>query len=99
SAGYEVTDLGVDVPVARFVEVTKETGADVVGISGLLTVAFPPMKEAVEALKEAGLDVKVMIGGAPVTEAVCQYVGADGFGNGALDAVALCNRLMAEAVA
>ena len=53
SANYEVIDLGVDVPVENFVNAVKETGASVVGISGLLTVAFPPMKECVEALKAA----------------------------------------------
>lgn len=90
SANYEVIDLGVDVPVENFVNAVKETGASVVGISGLLTVAFPPMKECVEALKAAGLDVKVMIGGAPVTEDVCKYVGADAFGT-AQDAVEFCN--------
>ncbi|NLZ38687.1 MAG: cobalamin-binding protein [Firmicutes bacterium] len=89
SAGYEVIDLGVDVPVERFVEAVKESGASVVGISGLLTVAFPPMKECVDALKAAGLDVKVMIGGAPVTAEVCEYVGADAFGT-ANDAVEFC---------
>ncbi|NLZ39270.1 MAG: cobalamin-binding protein [Firmicutes bacterium] len=91
SAGYEVIDLGVDVPVERFVEAVKESGAPVVGISGLLTVAFPPMKECVDALKAAELDVKVMIGGAPVTAEVCQYVGADAFGS-ANDAVEFCNK-------
>lgn len=94
SAGYEVIDLGVDVPVDRFVEAVKETGAPVVGISGLLTVAFPPMRECADALRAAGLDVKVMIGGAPVTAEICQFVGADAFGT-ASDAVNFCKEWIA----
>ncbi len=94
-ANYEVTDLGVDVPAAKFVEAVQATGATVVGLSGLLTISFDPMKETVAALKAAGLPVKVMIGGGPVTEGVREHVGADALGTDAQAAVALAGRWLA----
>jgi methanogenic corrinoid protein MtbC1 len=88
--GFEVTDLGVDVPPAKFVEAVKQTGAKVVGLSGFLTLAFDPMKDTVAALKEAGLqDTKVMIGGGQIDEQIRQYTGADAYGKDAMAAVAL----------
>jgi methanogenic corrinoid protein MtbC1 len=87
--GFEVTDLGVDVPPARFVEAVKETGATVVGLSGFLTLAYDPMKATVAALEDAGLDVKVMVGGGQVDEKVKKYTGADAYGKDAMAAVAL----------
>lgn len=88
--GFEVTDLGVDVPPAKFVEAVKQTGAKIVGLSGFLTLAFEPMKETVQALKDAGLtDVKVMIGGGQIDENIRQYTGADAYGKDAMAAVAL----------
>jgi methanogenic corrinoid protein MtbC1 len=92
AAGYEVTDLGVDVPTERFVEALKETGATVVGLSGLLTLAFDAMKETVQGLKDAGLrdQVKVMIGGGMISEDICNYTGADGWGNNTQQAVNFC---------
>jgi 5-methyltetrahydrofolate--homocysteine methyltransferase len=88
--GFEVTNLGVDVPPAKFVEAVKQTGAKVVGLSGFLTLAFDPMKETVKALKDAGLtDVKIMIGGGQVDEQIRQYTGADAYGKDAMAAVAL----------
>ena len=88
--GFEVTDLGVDVPPAKFVEVVKQTGAKVVGLSGFLTLAFDPMKFTVQALKDAGLtDVKVMIGGGQIDENIRQYTGADAYGKDAMAAVTL----------
>jgi 5-methyltetrahydrofolate--homocysteine methyltransferase len=88
--GFEVTDLGVDVPPARFVEAVNQTGARIVGLSGFLTLAYDPMKFTVEALKEAGLkDVRVMIGGGQIDEQICQYTGADAYGKDAMAAVAL----------
>jgi methanogenic corrinoid protein MtbC1 len=87
--GFEVTDLGVDVPPEKFVETAKETGAKIVGLSGFLTLAFDPMKDTVKALKDAGLDVKVMIGGGQVDESIRQYTGADAYGKDAMAAVAL----------
>lgn len=88
--GFEVTDLGVDVPPARFVETAQETGASVVGLSGFLTLAYDPMKETVAALKEAGLSqVKVMIGGGQIDEQIREYTGADAYGRDAMAAVDL----------
>ena len=87
--GFEVTDLGVDVPPAKFVETVKATGATIVGLSGFLTLAFDPMKATVDALKDAGLNVKVMIGGGQVDEQIRKYTGADAFGRDAMAAVSL----------
>jgi 5-methyltetrahydrofolate--homocysteine methyltransferase len=88
--GFEVTDLGVDVPPAKFVEAVKQSGAKVVGLSGFLTLAFDPMKFTVQALKDAGLtDVKIMIGGGQIDENIRQYTGADAYGKDAMAAVAL----------
>jgi 5-methyltetrahydrofolate--homocysteine methyltransferase len=87
--GFEVTDLGVDVPPEKFVETVKATGAKIVGLSGFLTLAFDPMKDTVAALKAAGLeDVKVMIGGGQIDENIRQYTGADAYGKDAMAAVA-----------
>jgi len=89
--GFEVYDLGVDVPPERFVEKIKETGAPILGLSGFLTLAFDSMKRTIEALKEAGLrdKVKVMIGGGQVTDEVRKYTGADAYGKDAMAAVSL----------
>lgn len=94
AGGYEVTDLGVDTPPAKFVEAVKTSGASIVGLSGLLTISFDAMKTTVAELQAAGLrsQVKVMIGGGPTTEQVRQYVGADARGADAQAAVALCNQ-------
>jgi len=89
--GFEVYDLGIDVPVQRFVEKMEETKARVLGLSGLLTLAFDPMKETVEAIKGAGLrdKVKIMIGGGQVDDEIRKYTGADAYGSDALAAVSL----------
>lgn len=81
--GYKVIDLGVDVAPARFIEGIKEHNPQVVGLSGLLTEAIKPMKDTVDAIKEAGLrdEVKVIIGGGIVSEEVCSHVGADHWSN------------------
>ncbi len=94
-AGYQVEDLGVDVPPAKFVECVKATGATVVGLSGLLTISFDPMKQTVAALKAAGLPVKVMIGGGMTNETVRQHVGADALGHDAQAAVTFANEWLA----
>jgi len=85
--GFKVYDLGVDVPPARFVEKIREVKPDMVGLSGLLTVAFQAMKETVDAIKAADLrsQVKIMIGGSQVDEQVMNFAGADAF---CLDAMA-----------
>jgi methanogenic corrinoid protein MtbC1 len=86
--GFEVIDLGVDVPPARFVEAVQESGAKVVGLSGFLTLAYEAMKETVDAVRAAGLaDVKVMIGGGQIDEEVQEYTGADAWGKDAMTAV------------
>jgi methanogenic corrinoid protein MtbC1 len=90
-AGFNVVDLGVDVPVAKVVETVRESKAQVLGLSGLLTVAFDSMKATVAAIDEAGLhgQVKIMLGGAPVTDAVVEFAGADAWGKDAVAAVEL----------
>jgi methanogenic corrinoid protein MtbC1 len=91
--GFEVTDLGVDVPPAKFVETAKKTGAKIVALSGFLTLAYDPMKATVGALKAAGLgDVKVMIGGGQVDDQIRKYTGADAYGKDAMAAVALARQ-------
>ena len=95
--GFEVTDLGVNVSPAKFVEAVKMSGAKIVGLSGFLTLAFNPMKETVAALKSAGLDdVKVMIGGGQVDEQIREFTGADAYGNDAMDAVAIAQEWVKE---
>ena len=92
--GYEVFDLGVDVPTEKFVEKIKETGAPVVALSGFLTLAFDSMKETVEAIKKAGLrdKVKIMIGGGQIDEEIQKYTGADAYGRDAMAGVALADK-------
>jgi len=92
--GFEVYDLGVDVPAQKFVDKIKESGAPVVGLSGFLTLAFDSMKETIEAMKAAGLrdKVKVMIGGGQITDEVRKYTGADAFGKDAMAGVTLAKK-------
>lgn len=88
--GFEVTDLGVDVPAARFVQTAQDSGAKIVALSGCLALAHESMKATVEALKDAGLDgVRVMIGGGQVDSQICDYTGADAFGKDEMTAVNL----------
>jgi methanogenic corrinoid protein MtbC1 len=90
--GFEVKDIGIDVPVAKFVEEIREFKPAVVGLSGFLTLAFDSMKETVQAIEAAGLrrELKIMIGGGQVDEAVRTYTGADAYGSNAVAAVTLC---------
>ncbi len=90
-SGFEVIDLGIDVPVQKFVDTIKDTGARVVGLSGFLTLAFDSMKETIDAIKEAGLrdDLKIMIGGGQIDEEVRGFTGADAYGKAAMEAVTL----------
>jgi len=94
AAGFEVYDLGIDVPVERFVGKIRETNAQIVGISCLLTLATETMKGTVDAIKKAGLRdrVKVIIGGNPVDEVVRAYVGADRFTRSAPEGVEICKK-------
>ncbi len=96
-AGYEVRDLGIDVAPGSFVDTAKETGASLVALSGLLTVAFDSMKDTVAAFVEAGTrdSVKIIIGGGPVNETVLEYCGADAYGKDPSEAVALAERFLA----
>jgi 5-methyltetrahydrofolate--homocysteine methyltransferase len=89
-----VVDLGVDVPPSAFADKIAEVEPDVVGLSGLLTLAFRSMKETIDAIEEAGLrdQVKIMIGGAPVDEHVQEYAGADAWGKDAMEAVSLAKQ-------
>jgi methanogenic corrinoid protein MtbC1 len=90
-SGFEVTDLGIDVPVQKFVDAIKETNSTVVGLSGFLTLAFDSMKETVDAITKAGLrdKVKIMIGGGQMDDQVKKYTGADAYGRDAMAAVQL----------
>lgn len=89
--GFEVYNLGVDVPPQKFIDKIKETGSGIVGLSGFLTLAFDSMKETVEAIKKAGLreKVKIMIGGGQIDEKIREYTGADAYGKDAMAAVTL----------
>lgn len=90
-AGFEIVDLGTDVPPEKFVTAVRDQQADIVGISALLTTTMNAMRRTIEALEKAGLrqQVKIMIGGAPVTEAFAKEIGADGYSPDASRAVAL----------
>jgi len=92
--GFEVYDLGVDVPAQKFVEKIKETGAPIVGLSGFLALAFDSMKQTIQAIKDAGLrdKVKVMIGGGQITEEIRKYTGADAYGKDAIAGVSLAKK-------
>lgn len=94
-AGFNVIDLGVDVDAEKFVTEAQTQNADVVCLSALLTTTMPVMAKTVEAIKEAGLKVKTIIGGAPVTQAYAEQIGADGFSDNAPGAVELIRKLIA----
>lgn len=96
ASGFQVFDLGVDVPIATVVEKASEVGADIVGVSALLTTTMVGQQEVIEALQAAGLrsKVKVMVGGAPVTPEWAEQIGADGFGQDAVQAVTIARRLV-----
>jgi len=92
--GFEVYDLGVDVPVQKFVDKIKETGAPIVGLSGFLALAFDSMKQTIEAIRDVGLrdKVKVMIGGGQVSDEIRKYTGADAYGKDAMAGVTLAKK-------
>ena len=94
--GFQVTDIGIDKPADEFITAIKETNATLIGASALLTTTIPEQQKIVEALVEAGLrdKVKVMVGGAPVTQAWADKIGADGYAEDAIDAVALAKKLV-----
>ena len=92
--GFEVHNLGVDVPAQKFIDKIKETEASIVGLSGFLTLAFDSMKATVDAIKTAGLrdKVKIMIGGGQIDEEVRKYTGADAYGKDAMAGVSLAKK-------
>ncbi len=94
--GFEVVDLGVDVPPEKFVAKAKESNADIIAVSALLTTTMTGMKSVVQAVHEAGLkeQCKVIIGGAPVTQQYAETIGADGYSSNAAGAVALARQIV-----
>jgi methylmalonyl-CoA mutase cobalamin-binding domain/chain len=98
--GFEVTDLGIDVSPAQFIQAVKEKNATIIGASALLTTTMRGQQGIIEALQEAGLrdQVKVMVGGAPVTESWAEQIGADGYAQDAIGAIAVAKRLVGLAV-
>jgi methylmalonyl-CoA mutase cobalamin-binding domain/chain len=96
ASGFEVYDLGVDVPFEKFAQKAREVNADIVGVSALLTTTMVGQKTVIEALDDMGLRprIKVMVGGAPVTKSWAEEIGADGFSEDAMGAVTLAKRLV-----
>jgi len=96
--GFEVIDLGVDVPTNKFVQKVREIKPDILALSALLTVTMPKMKEVIDALKREGLrdKVKIMVGGAPVTEEWAKEIGADAYGANATEAVRIAKNLIVD---
>ena len=95
--GFEIIDLGVDVAVDRFVEAAQEHQPDIVGLSGFLALAIPPMKETVSALRQAGMeDLKIMIGGGPIDDLVREHSGADAWGADAMEGVSIAKQWVGE---
>jgi dimethylamine corrinoid protein len=97
-AGFEVIDLGRNVPLKQFVEKVRETKADIIGLSALMSTSMLGMPETIELIKDAGLrdKVKIMVGGAPVSAAYAEQVGADGYAENAPKAIKLAERLVKE---
>jgi methanogenic corrinoid protein MtbC1 len=95
--GYEVTDLGIDVPVFDFINTAERVGADVIAMSSLLTTSMPYMEELVETLVALGKrdKFKIMIGGGPVSQEFSDRIGADGYSHDAVGAASLCHQLIA----
>ncbi len=97
-AGFDVTDLGVNVPAGRFVEAIQETGPQIVGLSAFLTTTVPELRRTIEVIEDAGLrdGVKILIGGAPVNDLTVEQSGADGFAPDASSAARLAKSLLAN---
>ncbi|MEW5957059.1 MAG: corrinoid protein [Chloroflexota bacterium] len=96
ASGFNVYDMGVDVPLKTFVDKAGEVGADIIGLSALLTTTMVKQKALIESLEEAGLrrKIKVMVGGAPVTRSWADEIGADGYSEDAIGAVSVARQLM-----
>jgi corrinoid protein of di/trimethylamine methyltransferase len=97
ASGFQVHDLGVDVPTEEFIAKVKETGANILGLSALLTTTMTVQRDVIDALEEAGIrnQVKVIVGGAPVGQEWADTIGADGYAEDAVGAIELGKRLMA----
>jgi 5-methyltetrahydrofolate--homocysteine methyltransferase len=94
-AGFQVIDAGVDVSPERFVDLAKQHNAKVIGLSALLTTTMPSIKIAVDAIRTAGIPAKILVGGAPVTQAYCDLIGADGYSQDAASAAQLAKSFFA----
>ena len=97
--GFDVIDLGVDVPTRKIIETVKETGARFIGLSALLTTMVDSIRDVVESSRTAGLRdrVKIVIGGACTSEDLCREMGADDYGETAIDALRIFNKYVASA--
>jgi len=93
-ANIEVIDLGVNVPVASFVDAVKEHRPNLLGLSALLTTTMPSMRDTVKAIRDVGSDVKIVVGGAPITREFAREIGADGYAVDAGSAVDIANELL-----
>ena len=97
AAGFDVVDLGIDVAPEKVVEVAKEQNIKIVALSGVLTLALDSMKETVDAIRAAGLDCKIIIGGAPVSPEACAAMGADEWAHSPQKTINVCKEWAAEA--
>jgi len=95
--GMKVIDIGIDVPAEKFVEAAKESGAEIIAMSALLTTTMPQMAEVINALKEAGIDTPTLVGGAPVTQNYADEIGASGYAADAASAVDVAKELLGAA--
>ena len=93
-AGFDVVDLGVDISPDKFVQQAKSTGSHLIGMSALLTTTMPAMEKTIQALKAAGVSAKIMVGGAPVTQAYADKIGASGYAADAASAVDVAKKLL-----
>ena len=94
-AGFEVADIGVDIAPEKFIEQAKATDAQLIGMSALLTTTMPAMEKTLKAMRDAGVSAKIVVGGAPVTQAYADKIGADGYAADAASAVDLAKILVA----
>ena len=101
TGGFEVYDLGIDVPIQKFIDKAREVDADIIGVSALLTTTMVRQKDVIKAIQDAGMSshLKVMVGGAPVTRSWVEEIGADGYSEDAVGAVAVARQLMSEKTA
>lgn len=98
SSGFTVINMGVDISEEKFIEAIKEHQPDILGMSALLTTTMPAMESTIQAIQQAGLrdQVKIIVGGAPVSQKFAQEIGADGYSGDAQEAITLCESLLAS---